>query len=465
MWILNFLICTILYLRILYLWSYRRLNECLCLILTGYFCCPVFKCGSFEVNGSYFITLILVVLCGNYFGKGKIGIKRDRFLLFQTGALCLMLMAGALNGRFDTDIIAPFMGHVNIAIGTFGCVLFFRRVNNSFQILRRAIIITNICHILFGVLQLTNASLAYQITSQLYATAGRSIPLNTMKELGKFARIFGATFSPTILGGYVLLTFSFVFALILLEKGKRKSNLVLLLSTLLLGFMAFSKTAIIGMPIIAVIFLVWILFHGGTAYRKILGKSVLLLLTAFGITVLSAYCFGLLGQVQYYFGTLLSNPLRAFRGRYGNSISMWGDSAATFGLAGTLALFRKHPVIGVGMVEVFEEFIGDSQYLSLLHNGGIMLFAATLLFYISVYMRQRKTKGLPQMMILTALMFAGLAMNVLTVANLVPFIAISIGIEGMGKQTDNDSCSDIRIKQYREKMRGFNCFGKRRQEI
>lgn len=438
MWIINFLICSVLYLAILYLWRRRYFDQCLSLILFGYFCCPVFRYGAFEVNGSYFITFMLFVICAGYFGSGKIGRNRDAFLLFQVGSISLTLLAGVLNGVFNQAVIIPLAGLLNLALGTFGCILLFRRVDSPFLVLRKAIVRANICHMLFGALQLTNVNAGYTITKQLYATASKSAPLDTViNELGAFSRIYGATFSPTLLGGYILFAFSFIFALILMEKKMGINNLLLLASTVLLGFMAFSKTVIVGIPLIGFIFLMRSLIYGGKKYGKLFLQFISLLLAAFGVTVLVAACSGHMGVVKYYFGLLLK-PLQVFQSRYGSSINM-GDPNATSGMAGALAIFLKHPVIGVGMVPILDEFLWDSQYLSLLHDGGSVLFVITLSFYISAYTKQKKAKGLPQMMILTALMFIALATNVLTITNYIPFIAFSVGVTGNLK-ADNISC-------------------------
>lgn len=433
MWIINIFICAALYLTILYTWSHRRFDKCMSWILFGYFCCPVFKCGSLEVSGSYFITLMLIIFCAEYLQSGKARLNREGYPLFQIVSIALMLMAGVINGVFGTEIIVPLIGILNLAVGTFGCMLLFRRTNNPLLVLRKAVVRANICHILFSALQLTNTSAGYKITKQLYVTVNRSKPIdNMMEEAGAFRRIFGATFSPTILGGYVLLAFSFVFALILLEKGKEKNNLILLLSIILLGFLAFSKTAIIGMPVVGFIFLMRSLICGGTQYRKLFFQFMVLLLVAFGGTVLVAVYFERLGVVQYYFGLFLK-PLQIFQNRYGSSTDM-GNLNVTSGTAGMLTAFMKHPVIGVGMVAILDEFAGDSQYLSLLHDGGIVLFVITLSFYISVYMRQRKVKGLPQMMILFAVMLVSWATNVLTVITYIPFISFCIGVRGVLKR-------------------------------
>lgn len=429
MWITNFLICSVLYFAILYLWRRRCFDKCLSLILFGYFCCPVFRIGAFEVNGSYFITFILFAICAGYFGSGKIGKNRDAFLLFQVGSISLTLVAGVLNGVFNQAIIIPLVGLLNLAIGTFGCILLFRRVDSPFLALRIAIVRANICHMLFGVLQLTNVSAGYKVTKQLYVTASKSAPLDTViNELGAFSRIYGATFSPTMLGGYILFAFSFIFALILMEKRMKMNNLILLASTVLLGFMAFSKTVIIGIPLIGFLFLMRSLIYEGRKYGKLFLQFISLLLAAFGVTVLVAACSGHLGVVRYYFG-LLFNPLQIFQSRYGSSVNM-GDPNATSGMAGALAIFLKHPVIGVGMVPIMDEFLWDSQYISLLHDGGSVLLLITLSFYLSAYVRQKKAKGLPQMMILTALMFIAMATNVLTITNYIPFIAFSVGVIG-----------------------------------
>lgn len=429
MWIINFLICIALYSTILYTWSCRRFDKCMALILFGYFCCPVFRFGSLEVNGSYFITLILIIFCSNFIQRGKVRIiiSRDGYILYQFGSIALMLTAGILNGVFNAEIIISLIGILNIAIGTYGCIFFFQRINNPFLVLRRAIVRANILHMLFAVIQLTNTSAGYWITKQLYVTSSRSIPIDTiMYEVGSFSRIYGATYSPTVLGGYVLFAFSFVLALMLIERGE--NNSLLLLSTVLLGFMAYSKTAIIGMPVIGLIFLMRPLFSGKMHNSKPFLQCIGLLLVGFGVLLLLAIYFGRLGQVRYYFG-LFSNPLQIFQNRYGSSVDM-GDPNATSGTAGTLALFLKHPIIGVGMLAVLDEVLWDSQYLSLLHDGGIVLFVVTLSFYISVYVRQRKAKGLPQMMILVALMLTAFAVNVFTVTMYIPFIALCVGVRG-----------------------------------
>lgn len=446
MWIINIFICAALYLTILYTWSRRRFDKCMSWILLGYFCCPVFKCGSLEVSGSYFITLMLIIFCAEYLQSGKARLNKDGYPLFQIVSIALMLMAGVINGVFGTEIIVPLIGLLNLAVGTFGCMLFFRRTNNPLLVLRKAVVRANVCHILLGVLQLTNTSAGYKITRQLYVTADRSIPLDGMMEMeGAFGRVFGATFNPTILGGYVLLAFSFVFAVILMEKRMGKNNLILLASTVLLGFTAFSKTAIIGIPLIGFVFLMRSLICDGMQYRRLFFQFATILLIGFGVILLLANHYGLMGRVRYYFG-LFTNPLQIFQNRYGSSINM-GDPNATSGMAGMLAMFMKHPIIGVGMVAVLDEFAGDSQYLSLLHDGGIVLFVITLSFYISVFMRQRKAKGLSQMMILFALLFVALATNVFTVSNYIPFIAFGVGVRGMIKSKEIKNI-DNRLKSY-----------------
>lgn len=429
MWIINFLICIALYSTIIYEWKCKCFDKCMALILFGYFCCPVFRLGSLEVNGSYFITLILIFFCLSFSQRGKSGINvsRDGYLLYQIGAIVLMLTAGLLNGIYKVQIIISLIGILNIAIGTYGCIIFFRRINNPFLALRRAVVRANSLHMIFAVIQLINTSAGYWITKQLYVTASRSIPIDTiMYEVGSFSRVYGATYSPTILGGYVLFAFSFVLALMLMDK--KGKNSLLLLSTVLLGFMAYSKTAIIGMPVIGFIFMLRSFFNREMQNRKPFLQCIGLLLVGFAVIFLLAVYFGRLGQVQYYFG-LFRNPLQVFQNRYGSSVDM-GDLNATSGTAGTLAVFMKHPVIGVGMMAVFDEFLGDSQYLSLLHDGGIVLFVVTVGFYLSVYVRQRNAKGLPQMMLLAALMLTAFAINIFTVTMYIPFIALCIGVKG-----------------------------------
>lgn len=450
MWIINCFLCTALCLYIILQWSYSRLDKCLTVALFGYFCCPVFKMGSFEVNGSYLITLALFCISAQVFQR-KLKLREVKFLSFQVAFIGIMIMAGCLNGVLSRAIIVPLIGYFNIAIGTFGCIYLFLRVKEPVRVLKRSIVKANACHIIFGIIQLTNASIAYKVTGQLYASEGRGGPLKTMEEIGAFMRVFGATYSPTILGGYVLLAFSFVLGCILTEKKQQKGTFALLLSIILLGFMAFSKTAILGILVIGFIFSIKVLLQNRKRCRRFIFRGGLVLLTGFGITAAIARYLGFWGQIQYYFGVILSNPFQAFVSRYGNGVLMQKpDSLVTSGMAGSVALFRKHPIIGVGMTAVLDEFVGDSQYMTLLHNGGILLCIMTMLFYLSVFWRQKKTKGQLQVMLLTALMLGGVAMDVLTTTNFIPFIAFCIGIEGVGRHESAYGHSDTRWRRGRE---------------
>lgn len=439
MWFGNLCCCLLLYGYIVLCYLKNKRQSLLLTAIIGYFCCPVFKVGGMAVNGTYFITLILALICLMEYAGGKTRLAGLRlyYLLFVILSVHFMLYATLVNGVADSRLIVSLLGQVNIFMGVLECALLYQTVERPQEVLRKAVIITNIMHITFGCLQLVSVKWGYLITDQLFASPGRDGPLKVMRDIGDFYRIFGATYSPTILGGYILVAFTFLLAYVLRERKKKIGrDLSALALTLLIGLLAFSKTVILGVFIILVLEVGWCIFHLKKCNKKALFQCTGVMLGIFLLVIVIAYPTRLWGQVQYYFGKILSSPASALNTRYGNGVM--DTSLKTLTASNqisayanttylTTALIREHPLVGVGLVPVMGEFIGDSQYITVFHHGGVLLFLIFFFFYLSVFGEHYRRGKLAQFMVLAAIALCGVSMNSLEISVMVPFIAFCLG--------------------------------------
>ena len=145
------------------------------------------------------------------------------------------------------------------------------------------------------------------------------------------------------------------------------------------------------------------------------------------------------GQVDYYFGKLL-NPFSAFETRYGDldkwdkGISNTENTGNTEGktegnLEKTMEVIKKNIVIGVGPASIEGEFVGDSQYVVSLHDGGIINFLIYLLLYSFLFIKGWKEKRLETCTLVVIVAMECLFIPIFSCAYAIPFIAWCLVIE------------------------------------
>lgn len=441
MWMINVCCCICLYSYIIIHYLADKSRQCLRAVIFGYFCCPVFKMGTFAINGTYFISMILFVMCAMEYKRNKIRVtqKVRYFILFEVYTLVLMVFNGFMNGIVNRGILVSFAGQMNIAIGILGCTLLYQLAKDPMEVLIRAIMYANIFHFLMGIFQLLSAEMGYFVTYQLYAYEGRQGPLNVTRDIGAFQRIFGASYSPTILGAYILVSIAFLMAVVLTGKAVKMEKILLLLAlSLVVGLMAFSKTVIIGIFIIFFIEIVWCAFHMSQCNKRYLFWCASIIAGGFLLVTAVAFSTRLWGQVQYYFGKILQNPLAALSTRYGNGVlesssDILSNAAALSKYENTsyltVALIKEHPFMGVGLLPVASEFIGDSQYITVLHHGGIVLFLLYMLFYGNVCWEHFREKRMIGFSVMIAIGLCGISANILETASVCPFLGFCLAYD------------------------------------
>lgn len=437
-------ICTLI------LYARKKYVSTFCLLGISYVCLPVIKMSSGKgINSAYVLTLVCMLIFINSLIKKRLSYDKIAiyYLVSMIAGLTVMGIGLLLNGNPKVSDLIHFTGMGQYIVTTFMLTILIKSYGIDKRILFRRIIVgvlvLNYC---VGLIQLFSWNVGEKITRQLYVYSGKEAPLNTTRdELGRFARIFGTSFTPTTLGIVSLLMLTYILHEMIQEEKVTKSNLILYMASLGLGLLAFSKSTIIG------VFLIWALSFFMALIQKRCKQVLVLFLKFLGMIVGTFVIIGsfqcLIGlgpQVDYYYFKA-SNITVALGSRYDNlgsslkaeDISIGREEQEEFNgsqeveehtgnLRDTFEIFMEHPFVGVGPSQIKNEFIGDSEYISILHNGGVFTFIIYAIFYgglLIYYFIQRKTQELFMLLVIG---FGGVSMNVFSYGCIIPFLAFCI---------------------------------------
>lgn len=211
---------------------------------------------------------------------------------------------------------------------------------------------------LCAILQMTNI-LSVKVFYDLYYKESL-VPLAGQLKMGYFNRAYGTTGSPIIIGGFAALCFTYYLYTYLQENFKIQHSLIKLVMSVMCGLLALSKSAILAMPV-STIFLLFF------SERKISIKTIFngLVLTC-GVVVAIYYVVSWLRSGGYaitYYLSFIRNPLSALNTRY---------SSDSGNLSLAIDIIKNNFVIGVGNANINNSFVGDSVYIVILYETGII---------------------------------------------------------------------------------------------
>ena len=95
-------------------------------------------------------------------------------------------------------------------------------------------------------------------------------------------------------------------------------------------------------------------------------------------------------------------------------------------MEGAFGVFVKHPIIGVGPLPVEGEFMGDSEYISILHDGGILRFLTYGYFYCGLALYYFLRKCNHELIMLVGIGMGAVSMMVFSYGCIIPFMAYCI---------------------------------------
>ena len=429
------------------------------MIGTMYFISPVIKLANNSgINPSYWVTGILLVTsileCSN--GNMTIGKDQKKYFLYMQGIILCMILGAILSNNFLISDILHYIGTEQYILGVFLIGNWYekREVNGS-KCFKYTIIIVITANIIMGLIQMFSVKIGGILTKILFTYTGKDLQINDVLQVTKrFIRIMGTNYSPTVLGIISLLMIAYFVSQIL----NNKKVYFWYILALFLGLFAFSKSAILGTWIIILLGMLLEIF----VKRKITNILIFKWLKCIGIT-LSTYIFvcifasliGLSAFVNYYYFESF-NIRKAVSTRYGNILENTqtqeerivpisdGESDSIISnkenssemsyenknleqtndgnLIEAFEVFKEHPVFGVGPGSLRGEFVGDSQFIMVLHDGGISAFIIYGIFFGGLLVQKIKKKDIKNSLIICALGMGAFSLPVFILGCTIPFL-------------------------------------------
>ena len=441
-----------------------KINWLLITIGVAYICMPVVRYGvNSGINSAYVITLVCFLIFLDSFFKRKLyfGKKQLSYLISMVIGVIFVFVGWLVNGKIILSGLIHFAGMLQYILGVFIFSIFIKSYSIDKKSLYKKIftivILLNYC---MGIIQLFNWELGEKVTRQLYTYAGKSAPLDsTGVELGKFVRIFGTFYSPTVLGVVSLLISAFFLHEVIKQRKILSFDAAMYMVSVGLGLLAFSKITIIGSFLLLIINILLAVIQKSLKGKVSIYFRALALLVSVFVCIGSLQCaLGLGNYVRYYYFKV-SNIIVAMETRYGNLLSNSNEKNANESLKieeaennvgnkektegnmnSAFDVFRKHPIIGVGPMSVEGEFLGDSEYISILHNGGILSFLTYAYCYGSMALYYFIKKCNHELIMLMGIGMGAVSMMVFSYGCIIPLVAYCICDYEKNSTLSNDRC-------------------------
>lgn len=414
MWLIND--CIIAAVMVLMIVSYVKERKALMLTtaLTAYCILPVFKIYGFglhiDLNSAYLVSLLLLILFFVEVFRKSVRIGKP-VIVYAAGTLLIHVayLIGWLSAGYPTwHSILTFIPsfHFMCAALLIGIFLSNMDKESMRSACKWSLILVGTANILFVILDFTAFDFAWKLTNLFYASDAEFAPLRVMLDLGYFNRGYGTFYTPVYFGSLFLLFSAALCGLMFQRKANKPYAYILVFAVVFAGLYAFTKTYILGVWTVLIALFACVVLHlAGCAVKKrrhperdtgtSLGHTLKQAALRFA---LFALCFAIAfagvavstptklhHQVEYYFG-FMAKPFDALTSRYGptgetntpDDENMEPDAQPQVPMGGVTQgaqqVFLDHPVFGVGPNNSRGEFIGDSQYISILHHGGIVAF-------------------------------------------------------------------------------------------
>lgn len=451
-YVINDIILFIISISLLYYLQKENYKNAVIISVFAYCCAPVIKIQDIGINPSYLFTGILGIWLLKLMWEKKINWSRTVFI-FVGGMGTSILIVGIswlLNAQYQVSHLIHFMGMTQWALGVVALYILYTNNEMFQQSLYWGIKGVIVWNFILTILQIFIPKIGIVLTKLLYTYTGKDAAINTTENVGRFLRGFGSFYSSTETGGFCLFTITLVLLMICKQKIWKK-ELPFLFMILFVGLFAFSKAVIIGVFVIFLLLVgLIILLKVKVDYRKML-CSFFVTLLAFFVVIVLGKSVGLSGQVDYYFGKLL-NPFSVFETRYGDLdksdkiISDTANSGVTAiegNLEKTIEVIRKNIIIGVGPASVEGEFVGDSQFVVSLHDGGIINFSICCFLYIFLFIKGWKEKTLETCILIGIVAMECLFIPVFSCAYAIPFIAWCLVVNKRSKEINEKVCNEL----------------------
>lgn len=448
MWIINdgIILCALAAICILYV--KRKLEYAAIAAVVSYFCLPAFMIKSTGFNSGYFVTALLFALALYALVKKRVRLRTGHivYAVGMAAAVAFVFLGWIINGDPKLGDLNHFVGMGQFFLGSVALSLLFDEARGQiplYRIILKSILIVLAVNVIFVILQFAAFDISLPMIRQLYAHAGKNAPINAMQRAGHFYRAFGASYTPIILAAISLSFCGIIMGYSVRREKASWKAIGLFCASLAAGFFAFSKTVMIGIFILLLLLLAVVLIWFRKAQLRLRLKSIGKFFAgtvAVCIAVAAiGYGIGRGEQVKYYYGFII-DPVRSLAGRYENIIQRpekpndadkdsdnkkdpIKEETPSGIVAEAATLIKRHPVIGVGPAQVQGEFLGDSQYVITLHDGGILAALMYGAVYGWMFLSFLIKKDYSRMLVITSLGIACLSLPILSYSMAMPLVA------------------------------------------
>ncbi|WP_027631123.1 hypothetical protein [Ruminiclostridium cellobioparum] len=356
--------------------------------------CPHLKVAnlqiSFEIIAFFPVLIIFILKKPSIFSLHRRDLYRQHLIIYFYIFLASSFIATL---RFESKI--PWISFLSVF--RIICLIYIMQSEmegNSVQVLDRIISPVLFTNLAVSIIQLT-VPVSTKIFYELYYKASLT-PLAAVLKLGFFNRAYGTFATPVLLGIFSIISFA-IYLGFLTEKRQCKRLYLKLVISVIIGLLALSKTAVIGIPIISICYCILILFDVIKIKNKKIAIIPLILIPIFGITVILLEKHGT--AISYYIG-FLSKPFEALSTRYNSSSGL---------LSGTFSTIYDNWLIGVGGTPIGDDFTGDSLYISILYSTGILGLITYFSILIGSTVKNLKLRNTTALLCFIAFCLAGLA--------------------------------------------------------
>ena len=384
------------------------------------FVCPTIILGnqqiSYDLLGFFAVCVLL------FFNSKK---KKTRPLIRHMGLYFFLLFISTLISVLLKDSTINYisvLGYARLIL-----LLYFLQLYCEKETLRKAVY--NVVVINFVVMLLQYFSDTAAIWSYRLFAKSSSQALSYYYSIGKIDRLTG-TFSNILPVAYFML-FAFIVSLAhYCEKNSEtKKDLFVLFFSLVCGGLAVSKSFILGLPLVIISWIVFSKVFHRKEYDVFRGKRVLLILIIIIFIVASVILKDSLRMsnvINYYLESVRSGEF--FASRY-NESGVLKDA---------IEVIKDNWLIGIGSATLHSEFLGDSQYITILHNTGILGLMIIISMFISYARRLIHLKSVPGLTAIVLIMAVGFAGT--TVFSTIGIVLLSyVFISAKEKNNSNQS--------------------------
>lgn len=369
------------------------------LFLTAVLFCPYLIVGQYRIRIELIVTPLIIFILFAKNRRFSFTLKNKAFnflLLLLIWEIFVTIINLIWGGDYNNLQLISLYSSVRLLFLTF----IFGNANFNKKELFEYIVLFGLSAIpiaLFTIGQFIGNDMITEITLNYFVSPSRAKPsISLLESYGRLLRAMGVFETPVYAASYFLLVIASNFYIISINAQELRSNIriALFLSTFLSfvgGLLTLSTTFLAGLIVFFVLF-----FMNSKIKMKLFSLIlfILFLIFVFSIQNISLQLkTPFLGVLSYQIGRITNFSL--FKTRYSIESGI---------LNSTIKTIAERPITGWGFVLKKGVFIGDSLYVGLLYNGGIIALMLLLFFVISVIKVYQKEKCIGRLVLLWTLM-------------------------------------------------------------